>query len=289
MKNIKNITVATDFSATSRNAYRYSKLLARSLNATLTLVTARESMMMASDVSLVPFPIIDDAEFITQLEELIAEENDRLNLSTIPNEVKTKILRGDAVEALVELSKNDSTDLIVIGTTGLSDVLTKIFGSTSVSVSNLAFCPVLLIPRDAHWQPIEQIMYATNYDSLSPIMVQEISEFAISTKADLHFVNVRDYDPMFTPKQKDFSWNELLVSKHPDFYYEKQTIYGDDTVQELINYSNAKSIDLMCFASNHRNFWQNLAHKSITENMAIASIIPIMVIHLDDSEGIIKS
>ncbi len=288
MKNIKNIIVATDFSVTSRNAYRYSKLLAHSLNATLTVVNVRESMMMASDVSLAPFPIIDDVVFINQLEELIVEENKRLNFTTTTNEVKLKILRGDAVEALVDLSKNDNTDLIIIGTTGLSDVLTKIFGSTSVSVSNLAFCPVMLIPRNAQWQPIKQIMYATNYDSLSPIMVQEISEFAISNKADLHFVNVRDFDPMFTPKQKDFSWNELLVSEHPDFHYEKQTIYGDDTVKELINYSESKSIDLMCFASNHRNFWQNLAHKSVTENMAISSIIPIMVIHLDDSEGIVK-
>lgn len=288
MKNIKNIIVATDFSATSRNAYRYAKLLARSINASLTLVSVRESMLMASDVSLAPFPIIEDAVFINQLEGLIIEENKRLSITTNPNEVNIKILRGNVVEALVDLSKNDSTDLIVIGTTGLSDVLTKIFGSTSVSVSNLALCPVMLIPRDAHWQPIKQILYATNYDSLSPIMVQEISDFAISHKADLHFVNVRDFDPMFTPKQKDFSWNELLISKHPDFYFEKQTIYGDDTVEQLIKYSNAKSIDMMCFASSHRNFWQNLAHKSITENMAISSTIPIMVIHLDDSEGIIK-
>lgn len=284
MKKIKNIVVAIDFSATSRDAYRYSKLLAKSLDATLTVVNVRESIMMVSDVTMATFPIVNDSELIDQIEGFIIDENRILNISTKINEVKAKILRGNVVDELVELSKDDATDLIVIGTTGLSDVLTKIFGSTSVSLSNLAHCPVLLVPRGIKWEPIEQIMYASNYDSLSPIMVQEITEFAINTKADLHFVNVRNFDSPFDTKQKDFDWNDLFISKNPNFYYEKQTIYGNDTVKELIKYSTDKDIDMICFASNHRNFWQNLVHTSITENMAISSILPILILHLDDNE-----
>lgn len=285
MKNIKNITVATDFSVTSRNAYRYAKLLAKSMNATLTVVHVRESIMMLSDVTMAPFPIINDTDFISQIEEFVIEENKLLNISTTLSEIKAKILRGNVLDVLVSLSKEDTTDLIIIGTTGLSDVFTKLFGSTSVSLSNLAHCPVLLIPRGAKYTSIEQIMYASNYDSLSPAMIQEISEFAISTKADLHFVNVRNFDPMLEDKQKEFSWDELFVSKNSNFYYERQTVYGNDTVKELIKYSTDKAIDMMCFVSNHRGFWQNLMHKSVTENMAISSLIPMMVIHIDDNES----
>ena len=285
MEKIKNILIATDFSATSRNAYRYAKLLAKSVGATLTVVNVRESIMMVSDVTMAPFPIVNDSELIDQIEGFIIDENRVLNISTTINEVKIKIVRGNVVDELVELSKNDSIDLIVIGTTGLSDVLTKIFGSISVSVSNLAYCPVLLIPRGVKWEPIEQLMYASNYDSLSPITVQEITDFAISTKADLHFVNVRNFDPMLEEKQKEFNWDELFITKNANFYYERQTIYGNDTVKELIKYSTDKDIDMMCFVSNHRNFWQNLVHKSVTENMALSSTLPILVIHIDDNES----
>lgn len=283
MKQIKNIIVATDFSTTSRNAYRYATLLANSLNATLTVVYIRESMMMVADSSLAPFPVVDDAEFINQLEEFIVQENKTLQLATI-HHVKTKVRRGDVVDELVELSKQDTTDLIVIGTTGLSDVLTKIFGSTSVSLSNLAHCPVLLIPRSAQWRAIERIMYASNYASLSPIMVSNVVEFALSTKAELYFVNVRNTESMIEDEPNQFNWDELFILRNPNFYYEKETIYGNNIVNELVKYSTNKYIDIMCFVSNHRNFWQKLAHKSITENMAIASTIPILVLHIDDDE-----
>jgi len=285
MKKINNIIVAVDFSVTSRDSYRYAKLLAQSLNATLTVVNVRENVVMVSDVNIVPFPMTTDSELLKQIQEFVMEENEYLNISTTINEIKAKILTGNVTDELIDLSRDNSVDLIVMGTTGLSDVLTKIFGSISVRVSNLAYCPVLLIPRDVKWKPIEQIMYASNYDSLSPAMVQEISDFAISTNAVLHFVNVRNFDPQFETKQKDFNWDELLISRDPRFYYEKRTVYGNDTVKELITYSVNKNIDMMCFVSSHRNFWQNLVHKSITENMAIDSTIPIMVLHVDDSES----
>ena len=78
---------------------------------------------------------------------------------------------------LEELSK--SADLIVMGTTGLQDFLSKIIGSTSLEVANKAHCPVLLVPRDARWKRIDKIMYASNYDSTTPKMVREITDFAV--------------------------------------------------------------------------------------------------------------
>ena len=286
MKRIKNIIVATDFSVTSRDAYRYSKLLAESLNARLTVVNVRESILMASDVSLAPFPIVKDSELVEQINEFMVEENKTLHLSkTRHDDVKVKILRGNVVDALVTESESEAVDLMVIGTTGLSDVITKMFGSTSVSLSNQAHCPVLLVPRGAKWKSLEHIMYASNYDSLSPVMVKEISDFAIYTRADLHFVNVRNFDPPFETRQKEFNWDELFISKNPNFYYEKETIYGNDTVKELVEYSMSKGMDMMCFVSNHRNFWQNLVHTSVTENIANSSVIPILIIHIDDNES----
>ncbi len=98
----------------------------------------------------------------------------------------------------------------------------------------------------------------------------------------VHFVNVRNYDPIFEAKQKDIDWDELFVSTDSKLTFEKHTIYGNDTVVELNKYCNAKNINLITFASKHRNFWENLMHKSITENVALSNILPIMVIHSDD-------
>ncbi len=282
MKKIKNITVATDFSLTARNAYRYAKALAQTLDAALTIVHAKESIIIVSDVVTTPITPADDAELIKDIEELVAEEKASAGNIDLNQEVKIKILSGDPVTILTELSETDNTDLIVIGSSGLSDVLTKIFGSTSLKVSNKAHCPVIVVPRDAKWQPIEQILYASNYNSLTSEFAQDIIDFAVDINSRIHFVNIRDIDETNDEKQKDTDWNELFVATDSKLSYEKHTIYGNDTTEELMKYAEEKNINLMVFASKHRTFWENLTHKSISENVALSTLTPIMVVHLDD-------
>jgi len=280
MKKIKNIIVAIDFSVTARNAYRYAKGLAASLGAELTLVHVKEHLVIVSDVMIAPFPS-DYKDLIKDMEELVAEENKATPQVNLKQEVKIEVLTGDPANALIEFSENENVDLIVIGTTGLSDVLTKLFGSISLKVSNKSLCPVILVPREAKWQTVEQILFASDFDSMNATFVNKISDFAVNIGAHIHFVNVRNYDPILEPKQKDIDWNELLVDS-AFLTNKKATVYGNDTVNALKKYSDGYGIHLLAFASKHRNFWENLAHKSITENMALSTIKPLMVMHLDD-------
>jgi nucleotide-binding universal stress UspA family protein len=282
MKKIRNITVAIDFSVTARNAYRYARALAETLNASLTIVHVKDNVLIVSDVMITPLPSEDHAQLITDLKELVAEENMATRSLMAEQEPKIRILDGDPVGVLTGLSENNDTDLIVIGTTGLSDVLTRIFGSTSLKVSNKAHCPVILVPIDARWQHVEQILFASDYDSMTPELTRHIIDFSLNIHARIHFVNVRNYDPILEPKQKDIDWDKLFVSNDINLSFEKHTIYGNNTVDELRKYSEAHNINLMAFASKHRNFWTRLAHKSITENMTLSSDTPILVMHLDD-------
>lgn len=281
MKTIKNIIVTTDFSVTSRKAYNYAKSFAAVVNAALTIVHVKENSLMVSDVMVSPFSIEDNEALTKDIEVLMAEED--LATMSVRNKqpTKIKIFSGDAVSVLTKLSVHDETDLIIMGTTGLSDILTKLFGSTSISVSNKAHCPVILVPRDATWQPIKRIMFASNFDSITTDFVNEMNDFAINVGANIDFLNVKNFDPLFEKEQKEIDWDKIVINnKHVSF--QQHTIYGEDTVEELKKYSEDKGINLMAFVSKHRNFWQNLMHKSSTENTALSTIIPIMVIHFDD-------
>lgn len=282
MTQINNITVAIDFSITARNAYRYAKELAETLAATLTVINVKEQLIMISDTLATPLPDDDEQSLIKDIEELIAEEDAAVNRLTVKDEVKIKIFKGDPVDVLTELSLNKGTDLIVIGTTGLSDLLTKIIGSVSLKVANKAHCPVILVPRDAKWNSIKQIMYASNSDSITPKVIHEIKDFASKLKANIHFVNVKSFDPVFEIKQKEINLDEVLKSVDADLNFETHTIYGNDTIEELKKYCEEKNINMMAFASKHRNFWENVIHQSITVNMALSTIMPMMIIHLDD-------
>jgi nucleotide-binding universal stress UspA family protein len=77
---------------------------------------------------------------------------------------------------------------------------------------------------------------------------------------------------------------ELLTGNQAGITSTQSTIYGEDVVNELKQYADAKQIDMMVFVSKHRNFWANITHKSVTQNMALSSVIPLLVMHLDDGE-----
>jgi nucleotide-binding universal stress UspA family protein len=282
MKAIKNILVPTDFSATAHGALQYSKVLAQALDAEITVLHVNPYLFNASSI-VIP---LDTQDSETRLDEAMQDfinndtnEDDTMMTKTA---VKTKILRGESVSEIVQLSHSDDVDLIVMGNTGLQDFLTKIMGSTSLDVSNKAHCPVILIPRDAKWSPIERILYACNIESITHNMVRELADFAESFDATIHFVHICDDTQEVDNVLVDKIWAKLHENSKASFHFEVHTVYGSDTVEQLSEYAQENAINLIAFVTKHRNFWQNLVHNSVTESMAISTEIPMLVMHYDD-------
>ena len=283
MKNIQNIVVPTDFSVTARNAFNYAKGLAHVLKASITIVHVKEYMMSSFELGSTTVSQITELEANQALQNFIEDEstNERKGNSNYPSHnigIKTQILDGYATQSLIELSDDNETDLIAIGSTGLQDFITKMSGSTSLDVAKSAHCPVLLIPHNTTWQPIERIMYACNYFSLTPKMVKEINDFAITLNAKIHFVHVADSDS--ETAESPINWTELFFMTDPNLRFESHSIYGENKVIELKKYILTNRIDLMAFVSRKRGFWENLFTKSVIQEMAFEDISqPMLVLH----------
>ncbi len=277
MKKIKNIIVPTDFSVTSRNAYHYAKKLAESIDAFVTVVHVNEEFMPIDGS-----PLLRDERESTEavMETFIADEETMESWVMVQNKVKTRVLKGDLVDEIVQLSKSDGTDLIVIGMTGLQDWMTKIIGSASIKIANQSYCPVVLVPHDAKWHSIDRLMYASDYHSATPKMIQATIDFSHPFQSQLHFVHVEDFSNDVTK----IIWDELFTPANKNLSFKIQSIYGADKIDELRKYAAENRINLMVFVSQHRGFWENLIHSSVTQNIAMASDIPIMVLHIDDVE-----
>lgn len=285
MKNIKNILVPTDFSVTARNAYHYAKRLAITLDATVTVVHINSYFMPVPEVAI---GSLSEDEVNKMSDEAMAnfvkDEDGADHWKMMRHPVKTRVLKGNLTETLVNLSKEDDTDLIVMGMTGLQDFVSKIIGSTAFDVSGGAKCPVILIPRNAIWHKIEKVMYASNYVSTTPKMVGSITDFALAVNAAIHFVHVEDSTTEVSGQVAKIIWSELFsMTDTPALSFEIHSLSGHDRIEELKNYAEQNDINLMAFVSKKRSFWHNLMHTSVTENMALATNIPMMVMHVDDT------
>jgi nucleotide-binding universal stress UspA family protein len=287
MKAIKNILVPTDFSATASGAFRYAKVLAQALNANITVLHVSPYFLAASEIA-VPLDGKDEEIRLQETMEAFINDDTYEGNAMVKTVVNAKLLRGDTVSRIIELSQSDKVDLIVMGTTGLQDFLSKIIGSTSMDVSNKAHCPVILVPRDAKWQPIDRILFASNIESVTPLMVRETAYFAQLLEATIHFVHIseKQHEPVTINKDGntiiDNIWAELYEKSNGAYPFEIHTVYGFDIVKQLSKYVYKNNINLIAFVSKHRNFWQNLMHDSVTQKVAISTEIPMLIMHTDD-------
>jgi len=143
----KNVLVATDFSEPSDSALDYGRELARRFNATLHVLHVTDSVYLqyTGDAYVGFLPElqseIEDAAR-TQLDALLTAD-DRRDLRAKP-----VVLTGvSASRSIVDYSREQAIDLIVLGTHGRGAIGHLLMGSVAERVVRTAPCPVLTVHR----------------------------------------------------------------------------------------------------------------------------------------------
>lgn len=190
----------------------------------------------------------------------------------------SKVIYGFPDIALEAYSKE--LDLLIVGTSGRGAIGKKLFGSISSEVSKHAHCPVLLVPPDAAFRGLQNVLYASNFDSLGTLRIQQAVSFTRHFDSQLHFVHVSQSN------EKEASLERILFESHyrdahptQPFLFTK--MLSDDITGALYEYAFYHQIELLVFVTHQRSFWDNILHRSITGKAALTSELPILVIHGD--------
>ena len=276
---MKKFLVPTDFSNTSRNALHYALHLAKELKAESIEIVHVFLPETAGEADFIP-PIVQLMESRKEMLQTFVRESLK-EAEPAPCAITHEVLIGFPGDELSQVSED--YDMIVMGTTGQSGILEKIFGSVSSSVSQRAYCPVLLVPHEARFQPLRHIIYASNYESADSEMVEKLAEFNRPFKAHVHFVHVkRKKDiPVGFAKAKEEIFRELFKEGEPGFAFDIAEVENDDVAEGLSQYADEKNADMAVMVTRHRSIWESFLHRSQTKRMALATHIPLMVLHLD--------
>lgn len=290
---LHRISVAVDMSEVSSNALAYAWKIAKETDCTLEIVYAMDSIFEGTVPSasgfLSGYSKTMHAELDGFIKETLGDQYKTANRSNGEpgelNDVAThpalhsKVIYGAPDVALNEYSKK--TDLLILGSTGRGGLGKRLFGSVSVEVSRNAHCPVLFVSKDAEFRGFEQMLYACDFDSLNELAVQEAVSFAKRFDAQMHFVHVGPGGEKNLETQREHFEEAFLESGYnKPFIFSKMV--SDDIVGAIYEYAFYHRIDLMVFVTHHRAFWDNILHKSVTNEVLSDSKIPILVIHSDD-------
>ena len=138
---IENILLATDRSSPAKHAAEFAASLALRFRVSVTVLHAYTPVppyLGEPNYSRAFYETLDEAK------ALVEDAAGRLHDMGIV-EVETEIIEGPAINALLGVAETRKPDIIVIGARGLSTWQGLLMGSVSLSVTQRAECPVLVV------------------------------------------------------------------------------------------------------------------------------------------------
>ena len=149
MINLKRILVPSDFSESARLALRYGISFAREYQAELTVLHVVETIAVGYASDLFPVPMAEVFQEIagyarSELAKLAQEARDK------GVAVVEKVVQGRPAAEIIRVAREDTIDLIVLGTHGKGVLDHALFGSTTEKVVRKAPCPVLTCRLSEH-------------------------------------------------------------------------------------------------------------------------------------------
>ena len=201
MIDIRRILCPTDFSDAARHALDYAVAIAKSYGSTLTIlhVSAVQPVYAFDGAGTVlpppPLSSMERERLLASMQQSVATEIG----TTVP--FATELVEGNAVASILERASTLPSDLIVLGTHGLSGFDRLALGSVTEKVLRKASCPVLTVPPnspDAVPVPsalFRRILCGVDFSECS--MHALTYALSLAQEADAHLLVVNVFEHLF--------------------------------------------------------------------------------------------
>jgi universal stress protein A len=146
----RSVLCPVDFSEHSRQALRYAEAMAlRSAAASLTVTYTNDPLLVAAAAAA----LHDHHVAKRSLKELETFVNETLAASRKRLRVTCRVAIGTPADQILKAAARQRSDLIVMGTHGLTGADRLLLGSTTMSVLQRTGVPVLAVPRRSEQGP----------------------------------------------------------------------------------------------------------------------------------------
>jgi nucleotide-binding universal stress UspA family protein len=274
---MKKLLVPTDFSDTSKNAARFAVQMAADIqNAKIILIHVSDKITGGSDGS--PLTEDDDDRRIILTQALSQLRDELLAVAQAPIEFVTE--KGTSlVETLSRYVRHQAIDMVIMGITGATRLEQIFMGSNTLEMAKESVCPVLIIPPDAKYRKIKNVVLASDFKEVDiTIPVAPLKATLDLFKPALHIVNVdsEHYVELTDEfKAERAKLETMLKSYSPEFYFIRQYDFFD-AISQFVEDKNA---DLIVIVPKDRSFVSGLFKTSHTKKLAYHSHVPIVAIH----------
>jgi nucleotide-binding universal stress UspA family protein len=272
-----NILFPTDFSKAAENAFLYALQLTKVLDANLTLAHVYELPELGRALH-------NTSKEVYELMEMETLENFNKSIKELRQLAEDKgygdvsfkhiMAAGQIVPKVANIAEHEKIDYIVMGTTGASGLKEIFLGSIASGVIDIAPCRVLSIPEQTNpTDKIDKVAYLTNYKDEEVVSFDQVVAFAKKFDASIYCVH---YDKHVTDVSQEqmTEWKNKLHTEGLMVSFD--VITGEDFEHSLVDYYEAKGIDIISIQPRRRNLFSAIFKKSNTKSIAQHLKIPLL-------------
>ncbi len=266
-----------DYSENSKNAFEYAFELGQDLGAVNKLIHVYRPSATAIDEHVSVYVEMEKAEnrkFKKYVSSIFQDKTTKLGKDQI---LDSEFLIGLPGDTIIEYS-NAPNHLIVMGTKGNTGIAKRWFGSVSTKVAKSAQCPVLVVPPQAKYSGIENILYLADELDLDGGIVEIVKKTFKEKRPNIHAVHIDDGEYYDFEKLKSV-WSKFYSSEKL-----KYQLLKDISTAALEEYIEKNSIGLIVLNRRQRSFMENIFHESMTKKLVLHSKTPLLIYHANDQK-----
>jgi len=279
---MSTILVPSDFSKNATDALCYAISLCKQMNSELIVfhcshISAYALSTATSETQMTHLLKEDEEHKMEKLKEQVSLAYQQQLNNKVPDSTRCMVSYNPMlVEKTLEIAKNNNVDLIVMGTHGATGITKFFFGSNTSIMIAKSDIPVMAIPENYQYNPLQQIVFASDLENLSSELAQ-IVPFAQSAESEIK-VLFMDYgiDTEHTKINRAEAVIENTPYKKIKLEVQKATI-ETSLVGQVKKYIGLNKPDCLVMFARERSLWDRLFFKgSKTEDISTAMSIPLI-------------
>lgn len=276
---MRKIVIPSDFSPNAFNALKYAVELFKEEVCEFYLLHAFAEEVY-NDEDAITAETIEEvkANLREKYERRLKEKVDKiLKHSKNPDhKFHTVAPFGYLIDEINELVNKVKADLVIMGTRGKTNNSQLTFGSNTLQVIKYVQSPVLSIPENYKFKPLENILFPTNFMlPYQPTELKLAADIGRSFNAEIHMLYISKFD-LESLRQKE---NLKLIQEH--FDEEKFHIHrvdGNDRAGVITKQEEHLNIDLLVMVNTRYTYLEDILFETTIDKVSLYPRIPFMIL-----------
>lgn len=285
----KRILCPLDFSELANLALKYASVAAREYNATLYVLHAEQFELPRYFSRSESDHLIHELETAKiSLRDYLTEHVQKvLGIHAKRNDLKIEVIEKYPVNAILDFMKQESIDLIVMGTHGYSGLKHLRLGSVAENILSNATVPLFVVRQKTHlfidvsradsMPVLKRILCPTNNSETAVTALRHATALAERFDAVLTVLKIRETDKdadISGDQEKLCAWIEDTIKVQCDI---NPIVRNGHAAEQIISYAKENKDDLIVLGANHQKFLEATFFGKTTELVTRHAPCPVLI------------